>query len=148
VDLWVEAASQIFFSLSPAWGVLITFGSYLPQKEPVLQDAVIIALVNSATSIFAGFVVFSVLGHMSETTGVPIEDVAVGGPSLAFIVFPEALTTLPAPYFFAVLFFLMLVLLGIDSAFANVELIVASLQESKLVGAYHKRVGLCAFLFS
>jgi len=140
MDIWVAAANQVFFSLSPAWGVAITFGSYLPLNEPIAKDAIWIAVINSATSIFAGFVVFSVLGHMSWQTGIPVEDVAVGGPELAFVVYPEALSLLPAPYVFSVMFFAMMMLLGIDSAFAIVELLIASLQETKWFRFWRKQV--------
>ena len=51
-------------------------------------------------------------------------DVVSSGPGLAFIVFPEALSLMPASSFFAVLFFTMLLCLGIDSAFANIEGII------------------------
>lgn len=45
----------------------------------LFRDAVSLALVNCFTSVFAGVVVFSVLGHMSHNTGMPIEKVATSG---------------------------------------------------------------------
>ena len=43
------------------------------------RDAVSLSIVNCCTSVFAGLVVFSVLGHMSHKTNTPIEDVATSG---------------------------------------------------------------------
>ena len=50
------------------------------------------------------------------------------GPGLVFVVFPHALAKMPLPQFWSVVFFGMLVLLGIDSQFATVEVIITSLK--------------------
>ena len=82
---------------------------------------VITAITNSAISLFAGFVVFAVLGYMATSTGVNVEDVVDSGPGLAFVVFPKALSLMPWAPFFSAVFFLTLLMLGIDSAFSLVE---------------------------
>lgn len=48
-------------------------------------------------------------------TGLPVSSVATGGPALAFITYPEAIGMLPFPQFWAIIFFLMLFFLGLDS---------------------------------
>lgn len=50
-----------------------------------------------------------------DATGLPVSSVATGGPALAFITYPEAIGMLPFPQFWAILFFLMLFFLGLDS---------------------------------
>ncbi|XP_024434375.1 inactive sodium-dependent neutral amino acid transporter B(0)AT3 isoform X1 [Desmodus rotundus] len=60
--VWLDAATQIFFSLSLASGGHIAFASYNPSRNNCEKDAVIVALVNSMTSLYASIVVFSVLG--------------------------------------------------------------------------------------
>lgn len=50
-----------------------------------------------------------------DVTGLPVSSVATGGPSLAFITYPEAIGMLPFPQFWAIIFFLMLFFLGLDS---------------------------------
>ncbi|XP_043457634.1 inactive sodium-dependent neutral amino acid transporter B(0)AT3 isoform X2 [Prionailurus bengalensis] len=60
--VWLDAATQIFFSLSLAFGGHIAFASYNPHRNNCEKDAVIISLVNSLTSLYASIAMFSVLG--------------------------------------------------------------------------------------
>lgn len=120
-DIWTAAVSQIFFTLSLAFGIMIAYASFNKKSEDIVGNSYITAIVNSLISLFAGFVVFAVLGFMTVTQGVGIEEVATAGPGLAFVVFPQALSLMPAAWIFAVLFFLTLLMLGIDSAFSLVE---------------------------
>ncbi|XP_027376192.1 inactive sodium-dependent neutral amino acid transporter B(0)AT3 isoform X2 [Bos indicus x Bos taurus] len=65
--VWLDAATQIFFSLSLALGGHIAFASYNPPRNNCRRDAVSIALVNSMTSLYASIAVFSVLGFKAAS---------------------------------------------------------------------------------
>uniref|UniRef100_A0A452HRA2 Transporter n=1 Tax=Gopherus agassizii TaxID=38772 RepID=A0A452HRA2_9SAUR len=65
--VWLDAATQIFFSLSLAFGGLIAFSSYNSPKNDCEKDAVTIAIVNSMTSLYASIPVFSILGFKATT---------------------------------------------------------------------------------
>ncbi|XP_061249909.1 inactive sodium-dependent neutral amino acid transporter B(0)AT3 isoform X2 [Bos javanicus] len=65
--VWLDAATQIFFSLSLALGGHIAFASYNPPRNNCGRDAVGIALVNSMTSLYASIAVFSVLGFKAAS---------------------------------------------------------------------------------
>ncbi|CAF3775149.1 unnamed protein product [Rotaria sp. Silwood1] len=80
--------------------------------------------------VFAGFAIFSILGYMSLKTGLPIAQVAQGGPGLAFIAYPQALSIMPGGPFWAVVFFFMLLTLGLDSQFAFADVIISGLLDS------------------
>lgn len=67
------------------------------------------------TSVISGFVIFTNLGGMAKKIGVGIQEVAKGGYGLAFVAYPEALSNLPPPQLWSILFFFMLVTLGLDS---------------------------------
>ncbi|GFO44261.1 hypothetical protein PoB_007076600, partial [Plakobranchus ocellatus] len=115
-QVWVDAANQVFFSLGPGFGVLLAFASYNPIHNNVYRDALMTSVINCATSFFSGFIIFMILGYMAQRTQQPIDEVATEGPGLVFIVYPEAISALPGATFWALIFFLMLLTLGLDSS--------------------------------
>ena len=136
--VWVAAANQIFFSLALGFGGMLTFASYNGARHNYLREAVLVPLINGATSMLAGVVVFSILGFMAHEAGVAVSDVAVGGPGLVFVVFPEAIALMPGSQFFAVLFFVMVLCLGIDSAFGIAETSLTAIHDAKLLRCVSK----------
>lgn len=68
------------------------------------------------TGVFAGFAVFATIGFLAKSLGESVEIYAKSsGPGLAFITYPEALSRMPGSSFFAIIFFLMLLTLGLGS---------------------------------
>ncbi|VTJ87027.1 Hypothetical predicted protein, partial [Marmota monax] len=94
-EVWKDAATQIFYSLSVAWGGLVALSSYNKFNNNCFSDAIVVCLTNCLTSVFAGFAIFSILGHMAHISGQEVSQVVKSGFDLAFIAYPEALAQLP-----------------------------------------------------
>jgi SNF family Na+-dependent transporter len=78
-QVWIDAGTQIFFSYAVALGCMTALGSYNKFNHNFIKDCTFVACVNTGTSFFAGFVVFSVLGFMANQQGVDVSKVAESG---------------------------------------------------------------------
>lgn len=121
LEVWMAAVTQIFFTMTLGLGVMITYASYQGRRSNIIVNALIIAIADVTISLTAGLVIFATIGNMNYQGLGEINDLAASGPGLAFVVLPEALSTLPLPGLFSFLFFIMLITLGIDSLFSLVE---------------------------
>ena len=90
----------------------------MPKDSDVSNNAFMTSFCNCATSFYASFAVFSVLGYLAYALNAPVSQVATGGPGLVFVTYPIALSEMGgfAASVVGVLFFMSLLMLGIDSA--------------------------------
>ncbi|CAC5362095.1 Sodium- and chloride-dependent neutral and basic amino acid transporter B(0+),Sodium- and chloride-dependent taurine transporter,Sodium-dependent noradrenaline transporter,Sodium-dependent proline transporter,Sodium-and chloride-dependent glycine transporter 1,Sodium-dependent neutral amino acid transporter SLC6A17,Sodium- and chloride-dependent GABA transporter 3,Sodium- and chloride-dependent betaine transporter,Sodium-dependent dopamine transporter,Sodium-and chloride-dependent GABA transporter 1,Sodium len=132
-QVWGEAALQIFFSTAVGWGGYITFASFNRFHHNLYREAILVPFINGGTSILAGFIAFCILGYMAHIKEMHVADVVDQGPGLAFVAYPEAISTFPVSPLWAVLFFLMMLTLGIDTQFGTIETM-----HSALVDEYPK----------
>uniref|UniRef100_A0A8C7HE66 Transporter n=1 Tax=Oncorhynchus kisutch TaxID=8019 RepID=A0A8C7HE66_ONCKI len=128
-QVWMDAGTQIFFSYGICLGSLTALGSYNKYNNDCYKDCLSLCLLNSGTSFLAGFAIFSVLGFMAQEQGVDIADVAQSGPGLAFIAYPRAVAMMPLPQLWAVCFFLMIIMLGLDTQFVSLEALMTSVTD-------------------
>ena len=83
---------QVFYSLAIGYACQLILASYNKFNNNCHRDAILIGVCNSATSIYAGFVVFGTVGFVATQRGLEIKDVITAGAGLTFIVYPEAVS--------------------------------------------------------
>lgn len=196
-QVWLDAATQIFYSFGLGFGGLIAFSSYNPKENNCQRDAIIVALTNWFTAVFSSTVIFAVLGfkatlmfetcqdrnirqlvnvypHLNESlitrdvylqqyqTNSTIQSVlfnetlmgkqfwfcdlkddlnkAAEGTGLAFVVFTQAIVEFgPSAPFWSIIFFLMLLSLGIGSEFGTLEGVTTSIYDIQGVPILQKK---------
>ncbi|WP_080844219.1 sodium-dependent transporter [Cytobacillus gottheilii] len=128
--VWVAAYGQIFFSLSIAFAIMITYSSYLPKKTDITNNAFITGFANSSVELLAGIGVFAALGFMAAQSGVGVSEVVSSGVGLAFMVFPQIISEMPAlSGAFGSAFFICLTLAGLTSLMSIVETFIAGVED-------------------
>ncbi|KAI8739240.1 sodium-dependent serotonin transporter, partial [Biomphalaria glabrata] len=113
-------------------------------------DALITSAINCMTSFLAGFVVFTVLGYMAHVQHRTVETVARQDVGLIFVVYPEAVATLDGTSFWAVIFFFMLITLGLDTTFGGLEAIITGILDEYTFLRKHRELfvfGLMVWCF-
>ena len=113
------AGGQMFFSLSLAMGITVTYGSYLSKKESLVKNSAIIIVSDTIVAVMAGLAVLPAAFALGG------EDAALGGPKLLFITMQDVFNSMGAfGPIFGILFFLFVTLAAITSAIALVEVLV------------------------
>jgi len=152
--VWVAAYGQIFFSLSIAFAIMITYSSYLPKKSDIVNNAFMTGLLNCGFSILSGIAIFSILGYMMQQAGGELPE-NLSGVFLAFATIPQAINELPTmQVLIGFLFFLSLTFAGLSSFISINEVVVSSFGEKlniprkKMVVIYTIVAGLVSLIFT
>ena len=134
LDVWLAAFGQIVFSLSLGMAIAMTYASYLPEGSKLVDNAVIVAFSNSGFEVFNSIGIFSILGFMTATSGIPFNELVTEGTGLAFVVFPQVFNTMGgAAYIIGPLFFICILFAGITSVIALLEGVCYSISEKFLI---------------
>ena len=112
------------YSSGVAFGPLMYYSTARKPGEKILTVSYMIPIINSLTSIYAALTVYSFLGHVAHILDVPVSEVSSSGLDLAFVAYPGMLNLLAGSNFWSVLFFFMLLTLGVDSVFAYFDFIL------------------------
>lgn len=110
----LSALGQAFFSLSIGWGILITYGSYLPKNQNIVSSGLWVAVMDTSVALLAGFMIFPAVFAFGKD---PAQ-----GTALVFKVLPEVFASMPAGgSFIGALFFLLLCIAALTSSISMIE---------------------------
>jgi NSS family neurotransmitter:Na+ symporter len=129
-NVWIAAYSQIFFSLSIAFGIMITYASYRRRRSNLTAPGLVVAFANSSFEILAGIGVFATLGFFAVQQSVSIDELeGLTGVGLSFITFPAIVSQMPGGALFGCLFFGSLAMAGFTSLVSVLQVVSAAIQE-------------------
>lgn len=116
-EVVLAALGQAFFSLSIGMGAMITYGSYLSDKESLPKCALFVMLADSVVAILAGLAIFPAVFAFGLQPS--------SGPGLVFSTLPVVFVEMTGGRIFAVLFFASLLIAALTSAISLLEVVVA-----------------------
>lgn len=129
-NVWIAAYSQIFFSLSIAFGIMITYASYRRRRSNLTTPGLVVAFANSSFEILAGIGVFATLGFFAFQQGIAVAELeGLTGVGLSFVTFPAIVSQMPGGPLFGCLFFGSLTLAGFTSLISVLQVVSAAIQE-------------------
>ncbi|MEE3489539.1 sodium-dependent transporter [uncultured Methanobrevibacter sp.] len=148
LDVWLAAFGQIVFSLSLGMAIAMTYASYLPEGSKLVDNAIIVAFSNSGFEVFNSIGIFSILGFMALSSGVPFNELVTEGTGLAFVVFPQVFNTMgPVAYIIGPAFFICILFAGITSVIALLEGVCYSISEKFLIERKKTATAVCIIGF-
>ncbi len=122
-EMLLNAVAQSFFTLSLGMGAIITYGSYLSERDEIPGNAAWVVGMDTVLAILAGFMIFpAVFAFQLEPDA---------GPGLTFITLPNVFARMPLGGLFGFAFFLLLSIAALTSAISLLETVVAYMVDEK-----------------
>ncbi|MBC8337972.1 MAG: sodium-dependent transporter [Alphaproteobacteria bacterium] len=133
------ALGQAFFSLSLGMGAMITYGSYLSAKVSLPGAALWVTSLDTLIAVMAGFMILPAVFAFGFDPG--------AGPGLTFITLPAVFSQIPGGAFFGTLFFVLLAVAALTSAFSLIEVVVAYLVDERGIRRFQAAMGAGFVIF-
>ncbi|MBQ6990359.1 MAG: sodium-dependent transporter [Clostridia bacterium] len=138
----VAAMGQLFYSMSLAMGIMITYGSYM-KKDVNLESSVHqIEVFDTGIAFLAGMMIIPAVFAFSGGD----ESALSAGPGLMFITLPKVFESIPGGRYLGILFFVLVLFAALTSSISLMETVVSILQDKLKIG--RKLACLIVFLGS
>ena len=121
------AMGQMFYSLSLAMGIMITYGSYMRKTDSIERSVRHIEIFDTIIAVIAGMMIIPVVYSFAVKNGQPIHDAMNAGPGLMFITLPKVFADFGRTgALVGAVFFLLVAFAALTSAISLYEACVAS----------------------
>lgn len=120
---FLVALGQAFFSMSIGWGIMITYGSYLPKSTSIISSGVWVGLMDAGVALLAGFMIFPAVFAFGQDPA--------AGPTLVFQVLPEIFNNMAGGAIIGAFFFLLLMVAALTSSISMLEVPASYFMDEK-----------------
>lgn len=130
----LAAMGQLFYSMSLAMGIMITYGSYM-KKEVNLESSVRnIEVFDTGIAFIAGLMVVPSVFSAASVSGGNVDELLVSGPSLMFKTLPYVFDQMPGGAVIGALFFLLVIFAALTSSISLLEAVVSIIHDKFKIG--------------
>lgn len=140
-NLWLDAAGQIFFSLSVGFGVIINYASYLRRKDDVVLSGLAATSANEFCEVGLGGMITVPAAFAFMGLAIPVGSTL----GLGFVALPNVFNLMPFRHVFGFLFFFLLFLAAVTSSISMLQPGIAFLEESMGIRR-HQSVAILGFI--
>lgn len=119
----VGAMGQLFYSMSLAMGIMVTYGSYMRKEDSIEKSARQIEIFDTAIAFLAGLIIIPAAYAFSNG------DTSSKGPGLMFITLPNVFKQMPGGQIIGTLFFVLVALAALTSSISLLETLVSIVME-------------------
>ena len=109
----LAALGQAFFSMSIGWGIMITYGSYLPKSNNIIRSGLWVGFLDTGVALLGGLMVFPAVFAFGMSPE--------AGPALVFNILPHVFSQMPGGNIVGAIFFLLLMVAALTSAISMLE---------------------------
>ena len=135
----LAALGQLFYSMSLAMGIMITFGSYMPKKADLEKSVTQVEIFDTGVAFLAGLMIVPAVFVFSNGDS----SMLAKGPSLMFVMLPKVFNSMAFSSVIAAVFFILVLLAALTSSISLLETLVAVLMDK-----FHmKRGTACITMF-
>lgn len=138
-NMVLAAMGQMFYSMSLAMGIMITYGSYLRKQDDLEKSVSQIEIFDTGIAVLAGFMIIPAVVSFNGIEGLN------SGPGLMFVTLPQVFASMPFGRIVGIIFFLLVLFAALTSSISIMEALVSTLCDQ--FGISRKLSSLLIFLW-